>query len=122
MEADSICAKNHRYAMFACISCSIRRRRSTKVELRGDAFTYDEAKDEFVCPMGITLPLRNSYGGARSRISKILYESKKWWQFWKKKKQIGYQVKQWTEIFPFLMQYNSYFQIKNTFKTDLKKS
>ena len=25
-------------------------------------------------------------------ISRIIYEPKKWWQFWKRKKQIGYEV------------------------------
>lgn len=28
-----------------------------------------------------------------AKVHQVFYESKKWWQFWKKKKQIGYLVR-----------------------------
>ena len=34
----------------------------------------------------------NQYKNYPAFISRIIYEPKKWWQFWKRKKQFGYEV------------------------------
>lgn len=43
-----------------------------------------------------TVKIGDNYKKYPARIVQIFYEPKKWWQFWKRKKQLGYIVK-WEE-------------------------
>ena len=39
-----------------------------------------------------SVKIGDRYKNYTAFISRIIYEPKKWWQFWKRKKQLGYEV------------------------------
>mgnify|MGYP003571383856 CR=1 FL=1 len=50
------------------------------------------AGDSFIVKSAESVKLGGVYRHYGAIVTKIYYEPKKWWQFWKKKKQIGFQV------------------------------
>ena len=51
--------------------------------------------DSFVIKSSDPVKIGESYENPYAIITRIYYEPRKWWQFWKKKRQIGFQVT-WT--------------------------
>lgn len=51
-----------------------------------------ESGDSFIVKSEEPVKLGGLYRHYGAIVSQIFYEPKKWWQFWKKKKQIGFQV------------------------------
>lgn len=51
-----------------------------------------QSGDEFVVQDPSPVTIGDKYMDWPTKIVEVIYEPKKWWQFWKKKKQLGYIV------------------------------